>query len=284
MASPRWPGASPTINAGVRSLGLMCGAGVLPARMATEARRQGWRVVAFAFPGAGDLATAADAIVPTRIEAMGPVVETLAREQVSAVAFSGKFWMGDLLAAGPPDATHARMAARAGALLDGNLAEAIVATLAGLGIELLDQRRFLGDWVGGPRTWSARAPSQEEWSDIRRGFAVARVMAQASVGQTVVVRRGAVSAVEAIEGTTEAIRRGTALSGPGAVVVKGVAPGHDFRFDTPGIGPETIEVAAAGGVAALAIEAGCVLMVEREATIARADAAGMALVSVDAAG
>jgi UDP-2,3-diacylglucosamine hydrolase len=262
----------------------MCGAGVLPARMAAEAQRQGWRVVAFAFPGAGDLTPAADAVIPSRIEAMGPVVEALAREKVNAMVFSGKFWMGDLLSAGPPDAVHARMAAHAGALLDGNITTAIEATVAGLGIELLDQRPFLGDWVGTARTWSKREPTEAEWSDIRRGFAVARVMAQASVGQTVVVRRGAVSAVEAIEGTTEAIRRGTALSGPGAVVVKGVAPGHDFRFDTPGIGPETIEVAAAGGAAALAIQAGCVLMLERETTIKVADAAGMALVSVDAGG
>ncbi len=260
----------------------MCGAGVLPARMAGEARRQGWRVVAFTFPGAGELGAAADTLVPTRIEAMGPVLEALVREKVSAVAFSGKFWMGDLLGAGPPDAAHARMAAQAGALLDGNITGVIAGTLAGLGIELLDQRPFLGDWVGAARTWSSREPTEAEWSDIRRGFAVARVMAQASVGQTVVVRRGAVSAVEAIEGTTEAIRRGTALSGTGAVVVKGVAAGHDFRFDTPGIGPETLEAAAAGGVSALAIQAGCVLMLEREVTIRCADKAGMALVSVDA--
>jgi len=262
----------------------MCGAGILPARMAGEARRQGWRVVAFTFPGAGDLAAAADTIVPTTIEAMAPVLEALVREKVSAVAFSGKFWMGDLLAAGPPDAVHARMAARAGALLDGNMTEVIAGTLAGLGIELLDQRPFLGDWLGAARTWSARPPSDEEWRDIRRGFAVARLMAEASVGQTVVVRRGAVSAVEAIEGTTEAIRRGTTLSGPGAVVVKAVAPGHDFRFDTPAIGTETVEAAIAGGASALAIEAGRVLILDREATIRRADAAGLALVSADAGG
>src|SRR5256885_12385007 len=83
--------ASPTISSGVRSLGLMCGAGALPARMAGEARRQGWRVVAFTFPGAGELGAAADTLVPTRIEAMGPVLEALVREKVSAVAFSGKF-------------------------------------------------------------------------------------------------------------------------------------------------------------------------------------------------
>jgi UDP-2,3-diacylglucosamine hydrolase len=260
----------------------MCGAGVLPARMAIQARRQGWRVVAFTFPGAGDLADVADILVPSRIEAMGPVVEGLVREGVSAVAFSGKFWMGDLLAAGSPDAVHARMAAHAGALLDGNIAAAIINTLTGLGIELLDQRPFLGDWLGGARTWSAREPTEAEWSDIRRGFEAARVLAALSIGQTVVVRRGVVSAVEAIEGTTEAIRRGTTLSGAGAVVVKAVTAKHDFRFDVPGIGPDTVEAAVAGGASAMALAAGRVLIVDAEATVARADAAGMALVSVDA--
>jgi len=210
------------------------------------------------------------------------VVEALGREGVSAVAFSGKFWMGDLLSAGPPDAVHARMASQAGPLLDGNITGVIESTLAGLGIQLLDQRTLLGDWLGGARTWSTREPNGAEWSDIRRGFDVARMMAQASVGQTVVVRRGAVSAVEAIEGTTEAIRRGTALSGPGAVIVKGVAPGHDFRFDVPGIGPDTLEAATAGGASALAIQAGSVLVLKPEETIRRADKAGMTLVSVDA--
>jgi DUF1009 family protein len=266
----------------MKSLGLMCGAGTLPARMAGEARRQGWRVVAFTFPGASDLGGLADAVVPTRVEAMGPVLEALAREQVSAMLFSGKFWMGDLLAARTTDGAHADITARAGALVDGNITQAIVGTLTGLGIELLDQRPFLGEGLGGARTWTRRAPAEAEWSDIRRGFAVARLVAGASVGQTVVVRRGAVSAVEAIEGTTEAIRRGTALSGPGAVVVKAVAPDHDFRFDTPAIGLQSLQAAAAGGAGVVAIEAGRVLLLEQEGTIRCADDAGIALVSVDA--
>jgi DUF1009 family protein len=267
----------------MRSLGLMCGAGPLPRRMAAEARRQEWRVVAFAFPGAPDLGAVADAVVPSRIDAMAPVIQALVREKVSGMLFSGKFWMGDLLAS-RPDAAHARMAAHAGALVEGNITQAIVDTLTGLGIELLDQRPFLGDWLGTARTLSARAPSELEWGDIRRGFAVARLNADAGVGQTVVVKRGAVSAVEAIEGTTETVRRGTGLAGAGAVVVKAVARAHDFRFDTPAIGPDTVEAAAAGGATAMAIEAGRVLVLEREATIQRADAAGIALVSAEASG
>lgn len=264
----------------MRVLGLMCGAGTLPALMAAQARVQGWRIVDFAFPGASEID--ADVVVPSRIEAMAPVIEALGREQVTGVVFSGKFWMGDLLAARSTDAAHARMVATAGSLLDGNIAQAITGTLAGLGIELLDQRTFLGDRLGGARTLSARAPDETEWSDIRRGFAVARLLADASVGQTVVVRRGAISAVEAIEGTTEAVRRGTSLSGPGAVVVKAVARTHDFRFDVPAVGPDTLEAAAAGGATAVAVEAGAVLVLDPEITVQRADAAGIALVSADA--
>src|SRR5438552_1604572 len=104
------------------------------------------------------------------------------------------------------------------------------------------------------------------------------------VGQTVVVRREAVSAGEAIEGTTAAIRRGTALSGPGAAIVKAVGPAHDFRFDVPTIGPETIDAAAEGGAAVVALEAERVFVLERETTTRRADAASIALVSTRGAG
>src|SRR5205823_788723 len=82
-----------------------------------------------------------------------------------------------------------------------------------------------------------------------------RHAAAAGIGQTVVLRRGAVAAVEALEGTTEAIRRGAALAGPGVVIVKAVAADHDYRFDTPVIGPESLEAAAAGRASVVAVEA-----------------------------
>ena len=131
----------------MRSLGLMCGAGPLPARMAAEARRQGWRIVAFTFPGAGEPDGWAEVVIPSRLEAMNPVLEGLAREKIAGMLFSGKFWMGDLLGSAPPDAAHATMAARAGTLLDDNITRVIVETLTAFGVELLDQRPFFGDWL-----------------------------------------------------------------------------------------------------------------------------------------
>jgi len=153
-----------------------------------------------------------------------------------------------------------------------------VATFTEMGITVLDQRPFLGDGLAAAGCWSARQPTDEERRDVERGLALARLLADARVGQTVVVRRGAVTAVEAIEGTTEAIRRGAALAGPGAVVVKAVARDHDYRFDTPTIGPESVDAAAAGAAAVVAVEAGRVLLLDRDESVRRADAAGIALV------
>jgi DUF1009 family protein len=259
----------------------MCGAGVLPARMAAAARRQGWRVVAFTFGDAPGVAAHAARAIPSRVNEAGAILAALQQERVGAVLFSGKFWMRDFLHGASPDAALAEITARAGVMVDTNLVEAVVATLGRMDIALLDQRPFLGDWLGARGCWSSREPTDAEWSDIRRGLDVARLVAASGVGQTVVVKRGAVSAVEAVEGTTEAIRRGTAHAGPGAVVVKAVAREHDYRFDTPTVGPDTVEAAIAGGATAIAVEAERVLILDKEDCVRIANGKGLALVGVE---
>ena len=268
-----------------RSLGLMCGAGVLPAHMAEEARRQGWRVIAFTFDEAPDVVDRADRVLPAEVTQLGAVLRALEADRISAVLFSGRFSMPDVLRfeRSAVDATFEGFEERAGSRIDTRFVGAIIDTLGARGVEVLDQRAFVGDWFGAPGCWSARAPSEAEWRDVRRGLDTARLIARAHVGQTVVVRHGVVVAVEAVEGTTETVRRGAALGGRGTVVVKVVAPDHDYRFDAPAIGPETLAAAAEGGVAAIALEANRVMLVDRGETLRRADAAGIAMVGVDGA-
>jgi DUF1009 family protein len=258
----------------------MCGAGPLPARMATEARRLGWRVVAFAFGDAPGVGAHAERVIASRLTELGAVLDALREESVQAVLLAGRFWARDVLGPRPADATFVGMAERAGALTDVRMLDVIVKTLAELRITLLDQRPFLGDGLAAAGYWSARRPTEEEQRDVERGLRLARQAAEARIGQTVVLRRGAVTAVEALEGTTEAIRRGATLAGPGAVIVKAVAPDHDYRFDTPVIGPESLEAAAAGRASVVAIEAGRVLVVDKEASVRYADAAGIAFVGI----
>jgi DUF1009 family protein len=238
-------------------------------------------VVAFTFGEAPGVSDQADRTFPSRIDQAAAVLATLQAERVGSVLFSGKFWKTDLLDDGRLDATLTAMKAEAGAMTDTNILQVVVATLGQMGIELLDQRPFLGDWIGRSGCWSRRAPTEVEWADVRRGLGVARLVADAGIGQSVVIKHGAVTAVEATEGTTETIRRGVAQAGPGAVVVKAAARGHDYRFDTPGVGPETIETAAAGGATVLAVEAERVLVVDRDECLRIANGAGMALVGVE---
>ena len=264
----------------------MCGAGTLPARMADEARRRGWRVLAFAFDDAPALASHADRVIPARIDALGSVLSTLQDEQVPAVLFSGRFSMGDIVRT---DSTRADGLVRAlneqaGSRVDAALAGTIITMLAGLGIEVLDQRPFFGESLAPAGAWTRRAPSEAEWADVGRGIEMARMMADVRIGQTVVMRHGVVVAVEAVEGTTEAIRRGTAHAGPGAVIVKAAARDHDYRFDVPGIGLETVHAALGGGAAVIAVEAGRVIALDREAIVREADAAGLTLIGIEARG
>ena len=263
-----------------RSLGLMAGAGTLPGRAAAEARRHGWRVVAFAFEDAPGLAESADHVIPSAITDIQAVLAGLAAERVEAAVFVGKFWKSSAFARYDETDAAGRGLARGG-LSDAALGQMVVATLAGMSIEVLDQREFLGPWLLPAGTLTARAPSAAEWDEIREGFRLAGRLAEDGIGQTVVRARGVTVAVEAAEGTDETIRRGGRLAGPGAVVVKSVADSHDYRFDVPTVGTATIEAMRESGATALAVPAGRVLLVDREPVVRLADQAGIALVSDD---
>jgi DUF1009 family protein len=94
------------------------------------------------------------------------------------------------------------------------------------------------------------------------------------------VRERTVLAVVAIEGTDAAIRRGAALGRGGASVLKVWKPSQDPRLDFPVIGPDTIDALAAAGATLLAVEAGRTLVLERDALVRRADAAGVCVLGV----
>jgi DUF1009 family protein len=94
----------------------------------------------------------------------------------------------------------------------------------------------------------------------------------------VVIKSGMVLAVEAIEGTDATIRR---AGSPGAVVVKVSKPQQDLRFDVPAVGPETVHVCIAAGIAVLAVETGKTLLLEKEELLREADANGLSIVGVE---
>ena len=101
------------------------------------------------------------------------------------------------------------------------------------------------------------------------------------VGQTVLVKAGMVLAVEAFEGTNAAIKRGGRLGGPGSVLFKAARTGHDMRFDIPVVGLKTLKTMKRAGVRALGFQAGRLILLDREETIAYANRHGIAMEGVE---
>ena len=117
--------------------------------------------------------------------------------------------------------------------------------------------------------------------DVFFGWKLAREMGRLDVGQSVSVKNRAVLAVEALEGTDEAIRRaGQLCKSKNFVVVKVSKPNQDMRFDVPTVGLGTVKTMAEAGAAVLAVEAKKTLLIDAEETIAYADAHNIAIVAL----
>jgi DUF1009 family protein len=125
-----------------------------------------------------------------------------------------------------------------------------------------------------------RVPTAKETADIDFGWEMAKEMGRLDVGQSVAVHERAVLAVEAIEGTDQAIlRAGSLCQRGGIVVVKVAKPQQDRRFDVPTVGCQTIESMKKAGARVLAIEADKTIIIDQEQTVALADRYGISIVA-----
>jgi len=127
---------------------------------------------------------------------------------------------------------------------------------------------------------TTRKPSEKEWEDIRYGWDVAYDIGRLDIGQCVVVKDRVIVAVEAVEGTDEAIKRGGQLAKDGAVVVKRCKPQQDLRFDLPAVGPRTIDVMASVKASVLAVEAGRTILLDGDLMLQKAQASRIAVVGL----
>lgn len=172
---------------------------------------------------------------------------------------------------------------------DDSILSTIVRFFERKGLTVLGAHEVAPDLVAPEGKLGRHAPAKEQVRDIARGTEVVHTLGRLDVGQGAVVTRGYVLAVEAAEGTDDMLGRAARLRqwGEGkrrGVLVKMSKPGQELRVDLPTIGPRTIELAAKAGLAGIAIEAGRVLIAERETTVAAADRAGLFLVGVKAEG
>src|SRR5512137_1007781 len=265
----------------MNTIGIIAGGGRPPFVAAAEARAQGRRVVAVGIRGETDpaLADVVDALHWIRLGQLGAVVKSLRREGVREALLVGKVDITHLFSKIRPDLLGARVLFRARDLRGDSVLEAIVETLEDEGIRVLETPPFLAPLLLPAGLLTRRAPSEQEQRDIALGREVARQIAGLRIGQTVVLKNGTVVAVESVEGTDAAIRRGGQLARGGVVVVKVARADQDLRFDLPTIGPETLNALQEASATALALDAGRTLLLDRERFIRGADALDLAVVA-----
>ncbi len=266
---------------GREATGLIAGSGSLPVALATAVKARGHVLVCLLLEGADPALThLADHVYRIQFGQLEDAIAALLRHRALRLLVAGGVSRTDLLERG--DALFRYSLGDLRDRRDQTVFVHMAARMRELGLEVISPLEFVLDLVVSPGVLTRRAPSADEWDDVTLGMTVARALAAQDVGQTVVLKRGVILAVEAAEGTDATIRRGGAMA-KGSVVVKAARPQQDVRFDLPTIGAQTIALLAEINAAVLAVEAGKTLLLDRSQALATADRAGLAIVGVDPA-
>jgi len=285
-------------------LGLIAGNGRFPFLLLDAARAEGLPVVVAAIQEETDpemdRRAEADSGITVYWLSLGELsrlIETFHKEGVRKAVMAGQVKHKQIFSSIRPDWRLAKLLLSLRTRNTDMLLGAVAKVLGDEGIELISSTAFLEPLLAVEGVLTARAPNGDERKSIEYGLQVARAVAGFDIGQTVVVAAQACVAVEAMEGTDATIERAGRLmqsldDDPQAdaaaepsilarrlTVVKVAKPNQDMRFDVPVIGMATVEAMIRAGASCLSVEAGRTLLFDREALLARAAEAGIAIVA-----
>lgn len=263
------------------TVGMIAGNGIYPETFARAARAAGVaKIVVAAFhdetePHVKELVDAVDWF---RVGQLGKMIKFFKEQGVEKAVMVGQIAPKNLFDL-RPDLRTLKMLGRVKERNAESLFGAIGEELAKDGIELISATTYLDDLLPEPGHVCGPELSERQEKDAAFGFRIAKETSRLDIGQTVVVKKGTVLAVEAFEGTNEAIKRGGNLGKGEAMMVKVSKPNQDFRFDVPVVGPATIEIATEAGVNAIIVEADCTLLLGKEEVVRLCDQHGVTVMA-----
>lgn len=249
-----------------RPVALIAGQGLYPALVAERLRHHRIPLRLVAFEGETRPELTASVPEPERavlkVGQLGKMLNSLERFQAGYVFMAGQITPRRLFQGLHPDLKAARLLFSLKERNAETIFGAIAAEIEALGICILDARSFLEDQLSTPGVMTGgRFPIAEEY--LRHGIRIAREVARLDIGQSVVVRKGTVIAVEAFEGTDQMLRRAGEFRADSMLLIKTVKPDQDFRFDVPIFGSTTLKNLQAAGIRCAALESGKSIMLEK---------------------
>lgn len=271
------------MNQSNNKLAIIAGNGELTALLAKSAEEQGFDTVGVAITEESSrnlegICNKVYRFFPGQVKKM---LDLLKDEMIHQVVFIGKVPKLDLLRnVHKLDWLAFKNLARLTNLNDDSIHGGITDLLKEHNVKILPQTMFLKHLFLEKEILSKRKPTLEERVDIEYGYNVAKKVASLGIGQTVVVKNKMILAIEAIEGTDEAIKRGCSLAKDEVVVVKVSKPNQDEHFDMPTVGEKTIETLAKNGCGVLAVEANKTILIDKERATSVADRYNVCLIAV----
>jgi len=247
-------------------IGLIAGYGSFPLEMAAELNKRGYEihVVAVREETSPDIESVATSVCWLHVGQIGAMIKAFKNVGVSEVVMAGKVKKLHLFRNFRPDFIALKSLMNLPDRRDDSIMLSVTGILADAGITVLSQIEHSGEMIAGKELLFGKKINSKQLKDASFGFVQAKAIAGMDIGQTVVVQDQAMLAVEAIEGTDEAIKRGGSLGNGKAVVIKVAKPDQDLRFDVPAFGPDTLKIMHTSGCKTLVVEAGATLILERQ--------------------
>ncbi len=263
-----------------KHIGLIAGDGRFPIIFADNVRRLGFTVSAIAHVGSTlpELESHVERIHWLKIGQFSKALAALKHDGVRQAVMLGGIKKTNVFTTLRPDLRTLAIFSRLKHWKDDAILRAVASELEREGIKICDSTFGLEGILADEGYVTTKKPNKKEEADIQFGWETLETLGALDIGQCVIVKNRVIVAVEAVEGTDEAITRGGKLAGKGGIVVKRTKPHQDLRFDLPAIGPQTIQIMIAAQATVLAIEAGRTVILDREEVFALAKNAGISII------
>ncbi|MDI6795602.1 MAG: UDP-2,3-diacylglucosamine diphosphatase LpxI [Desulfatibacillaceae bacterium] len=264
-------------------VGLVAGCGSFPRLISKAAKARGMEVCIAAYQGQADddIGQYASKVQWLYIGELKKMMEFFAANSVKQVIFAGGIRKSQMFEDLRLDERALAVLASLESTRDDAVMRGLANALEQQGIAVIASTTLLPEILAPKGCWTKRKPSPEEETDITLGFELAKRIGELDIGQTLIMAKGSVVAVEAMEGTDAAIERAGQLTAKkGCVVIKVIKPVQDFRFDLPAVGKNTILKMIEAGATALCLEAGRCVVFDRQEMVEMAEEQGITIVAL----
>ena len=271
-------------------IAIVAGSGRLPVDLAQNLAAHGHRPFVVLVRGEASPELASCDHEDLTVENFAGLAPLLKRRGITHVVFAGGISRRPKLGALKPSLALLKFLPRALAALakgDDGMLRALAAAVEALGVKVVGAHQIAPDLLASEGPMTSTAPQKPDWRDIDAAAAAARAIGVLDIGQGAVAIGGRAIALEGVEGTDGMLERVKELRSHGrlaakkrGVLVKCAKPGQELRMDLPSIGPDTVTMAHAAGLAGIGVEADRSLVLDMANVIGEADRLGLFVIGL----